>query len=153
MLCVASLLTVKVGNGLTDATGFVTVEATPAWTTQRAAYDHWVTCQVSTLTWPRNPTAVSLSGRFHLTPTNDHLPKRGRSDWNVVPRGMPLRRGMSYRGRLNGGKRCILTQISSNRVHCRCRCGASTLSRGFCSMLLIIVLGLALVVCSCGPVI
>ena len=46
MWSAASLLVVKVGNGLTDATGFVTVEAAPAGTIQGATYDYRVTCQV-----------------------------------------------------------------------------------------------------------
>ena len=39
MLSVRSLFSFKMGQSATVAAGFVTVEATPAWTTQRAPYN------------------------------------------------------------------------------------------------------------------
>ena len=73
---------VEVENRITDATEFVAVKATPAWTTKRAAYDYWVTCQVFVLTSSRTLAAASIRGRFLFTPTNHHLLVRGRSTCN-----------------------------------------------------------------------
>ena len=60
-----SLFIVKAGNGVTVAIGFVTGEATPAWTTQRAPYNSWVTCRFSTWTPPWAP--VEDSARLFST--------------------------------------------------------------------------------------
>ena len=48
---------VKMGNGVTVATSVVNVEATPAWTTQQAAYNYCLIWRYSTPTPPWSPAA------------------------------------------------------------------------------------------------
>lgn len=84
MLTVRSRLIVKVGNGVTINTGLVTGEANPARTTQRATYDYWVTCQVSTSTFPRIHAAVKalVGDRFRRSTSHDLLKAWG-STWSL----------------------------------------------------------------------
>ena len=51
-----SLVIVKKGKGVTVTTGFATSDATPSWTTQRAAYNYWVNCRFSPWSPPWIPT-------------------------------------------------------------------------------------------------